>query len=247
MKNIPAIFARLAALYKLAKQWNNSSELRQSHAKELLQRWYPISNDLRGSLPELYCDLPTRIYPSLGDYNVRVREDLFIDLFSDIDYALEVRANSEIGVTEFSEMKDTENLNRVFVSHGRSNDWREVQDYIEKDLSFLTLELAQEPNLGRTIFQKLEEESKKCSFAVIVMTGDDADVAGAPRARENVIHEIGYFQAKYGPSRLCLLHEEGTNIPSNIHGIVYIPFPKSLVSASFSVLGRELNAALKTI
>jgi hypothetical protein len=34
-----------------------------------------------------------------------------------------------------------------------------------------------------------------------------------------------------------------TNIPSNIHGLVYIPFPKGLVSAAFGVLGRELRTA----
>ena len=75
------------------------------------------------------------------------------------------------------------------------------------------------------------------------MTGDDDIGIGAPRARENVMHEIGFFQGKYGLANVCLLHEEGTNIPSNIHGLVYIPFPKDLVSAAFGVLGRELRAA----
>jgi hypothetical protein len=42
---------------------------------------------------------------------------------------------------------------------------------------------------------------------------------------------------------VCLLHEEGTNILSNIHGLVYIPFPKGLVSATFGVLSRELRVA----
>jgi predicted nucleotide-binding protein len=74
------------------------------------------------------------------------------------------------------------------------------------------------------------------------MTGDDADSAGQIRARENVIHEIGFFQGKYGLSRICLLHEEGVNIPSNIHGLVYTPFPKGAVSASFGLLVRELKA-----
>ncbi len=63
----------------------------------------------------------------------------------------------------------------------------------------------------------------------------------APRVRENVMHEIGFFQGKYKLSGVCLLHEEGTNIPTNIAGVVYIPFPKGLVSASFGVLARELR------
>ena len=74
------------------------------------------------------------------------------------------------------------------------------------------------------------------------MTGDDLDSDGNPRARENVMHEIGYFQGKFGLSAVCLLHEEGTSIPSNIHGLVYIPFPKGYVNATFSALMRELKA-----
>lgn len=92
--------------------------------------------------------------------------------------------------------------------------------------------------------QKLNDEAEKCSFAVVVMTGDDQMGTGSPRARENVLHEIGFFQGKLGLENVCLLHEEGTSIPSNIHGLVYIPFPKGLVSAGFGVLARELNAAL---
>jgi predicted nucleotide-binding protein len=116
-----------------------------------------------------------------------------------------------------------------------------VQAYIERDLDIRTLELAQEPNLGRTVLQKLDEESRRCTSAVIVMTGDDPVPEGSPHARENVLHEIGFFQGKFGLSAVCLLHEEGTNIPSNIHGLVYIPFPKGYVSATFGLLTRELK------
>ena len=74
------------------------------------------------------------------------------------------------------------------------------------------------------------------------MTGDDIDLEGNRRARENVLHEIGYFQAKFGLSAVCLLHQEGTNIPSNIHGLVYIPFTEGCVEATFGALTRELNS-----
>ena len=59
--------------------------------------------------------------------------------------------------------------------------------------------------------------------------------------RENVLHEIGYFQGKFGLAAVCLLHEEGTTLPSNIHGLVYIPFPKKHIEATFGPLARELK------
>lgn len=130
---------------------------------------------------------------------------------------------------------------RVFLSRGRSGDWREVQAYIERDLQIKTLELAQQANKGRTVLQKLDEESGQCSFAVVVMTGDDDLGTENPRARENVMHEIGYFQGKFGLNNVCILYEEGTNIPSNIHGLVYVSFPKGMVRATFGDLARELR------
>ncbi|WP_041432341.1 TIR domain-containing protein [Thiobacillus denitrificans] len=159
-------------------------------------------------------------------------------LARDIDQIFELRANSELAPPLIA----AATTRRVFISHGRAPDWREVQAYVEKDIGLPTLELAQEPNQGRTILAKLMEASGQCDSAVIVMTGDDLDAAGQARARENVIHEIGFFQGKYGLGRVCLLHEEGVSIPSNIHGLVYTPFPKGMVSACFGVLTRELKA-----
>jgi predicted nucleotide-binding protein len=74
------------------------------------------------------------------------------------------------------------------------------------------------------------------------MSGDDVDASGQPHARENVLHEIGYFQAKYGRRNVVLLYEDGVNIPSNLGGIVYAAYPKGTVQASFDVLDRELRA-----
>jgi predicted nucleotide-binding protein len=133
---------------------------------------------------------------------------------------------------------------RIFISHGKSGDWREVQDYVQREVGIETLELAQEPFLGRTILQKLDDESNKCGYAVIIMTGDDPH-GDELRARENVIHEIGFFQGRYGLDRVCLLYEQGVNIPSNIHGLGYVQFPTGLVKAGFADLRREIEAAFR--
>ena len=205
---------------------------------------------LREELPDYYGDFaefPVTPQLALGgviDANGKqvfaYGRDQVKRLAQDIDQIFEIRANSELAVPKASKSK-----RRVFISHGRAADWREVQTYIEKDISLDTLELAQEANQGRTILGKLWDESEKCNCAVIVMTGDDLDSDGQARARENVIHEIGFFQGRYGLDRIVLLHEDGVNIPSNIHGVVYTPFPKGLVSASFGVLVRELNAMFR--
>jgi predicted nucleotide-binding protein len=247
---VPIIFAKLAALYKELKGRFDSLADRDYLPYDLIEyypRYVVIREQLSNELPELYSDLPVRESPK-EDLPGLFKKSHFESLIRDIEYILEVKANSELRFEiETEEPVSDERPARIFISHGRSPDWREVQDYVEKDLNIPTLELAQEPSKGRTVLQKLNEESNKCSFAVVVMTGDDHLGIGAPRARENVMHEIGFFQAKYGLANVCLLHEEGTNIPSNIHGLVYVPFPKGLVSATFGVLGRELRSAFANL
>jgi len=203
---------------------------------------------LRGLLPALYDDFqsiltepslemyqPDTTLPKVFHYN---RDQLEL-LARDIDQLFEIRANSELSQPVQQPSTDPK---RSFISHGRSADWREVQAFIEKDVGLATLELSQEPSSGQTIIEKLERNASTCDSAVIVMTGDDIDADGQARARENVMHEIGFFQAKYGRSRVCLLHEEAVSIPTNLSGVVYVPFPKGNISASFGVLSRELKA-----
>jgi len=160
-------------------------------------------------------------------------------LVRDIDQIFEIRANSEL------EQPKPMLPSCVFISHGRSNDWRAVQSFTEKDVKLPTIELAQEPNLGRTIIEKLIDNAKRCDSAVIVMTGDDTANDDQARVRENVMHEIGFFQGMYGRRAIILLHEESVNIPTNLAGVAYIPFPKGNIEAGFHVLQRELRAIYK--
>jgi predicted nucleotide-binding protein len=211
---------------------------------DYFERYGKLSDELKRLSPELYSDISVRAAPHINETSDNDGRG-YVDkkhlrlLLMDIEEIFELRANSQIG-------SDVAKLPRkIFISHGRSPDWHKVQAYIEKDIRVATLELAQEANRGRTVLQKLNEEAARCSYAVIVMTGDD-DIGAdePPRTRENVMHEIGFFQGRYGLEGICLLYEEGTSIPSNIHGLVYVPYPKGYVEATFGALRREIEAAL---
>ena len=158
-------------------------------------------------------------------------------LSRDILQVFEIRASSE-HTAPLAKVA----LRRIFISHGHASDWREVQSHIEKDLELTTLELAQEASGGQTIIEKLEARSAQCDAAVIVMSGDDLDQSGQLRARENVMHEIGYFHGRYGRKQVIMLHEDGVVIPTNLSGIVYVPYPKGTPNAAFGTLDRELRA-----
>lgn len=199
---------------------------------------------IRASYPDLFGDIPdVPAVPAAVDLHSMPTGDFhrgqLQHLARTIDEVFEIRASSALTMPP---TPDKPAPRRVFISHGRAQDWRAVQAYIEKDLALSTMELAQEASGGRTIIEKLEGGAEQCDSAVIVMTGDDADAEGQARARENVIHEIGYFHGRYGRAKVILLHENGVNVPSNLSGIVYIPFPKDMVSAAEGTLSRELHA-----
>ncbi|GGI23647.1 TIR domain-containing protein [Pedobacter mendelii] len=243
MNNSSITFAKLAGLDKKVSLTLSRRNL--SYDSDIVIEYYNLYIFLRAKLikeiPELYSELPVRKIPTaqytLNDGQRRgyIESSYLRTIKEDLSYIFEVRSNSRIGETTIDKP------NRIFISHGKSTEWYKLQAYLEKTLNYKTLELAQEANQGRTIMQKLGEESDKCRYAIIVMTGDDEQGEDKPRARENVMHEIGFFQGKYGFRNVCLLYEENTSLPSNIHGLVYIPFTRGMIEATFGALSRELS------
>lgn len=244
MDKISILFAKFAGLQKNFKQinWGNGRTV-GSIIEHLFKQYDKCTIELKELLPELFSDLPDVKIPAPLGSGIKGETIYTINqatpIIQNIDYIIEVRANYRVG----ENIMNKERPKKIFISHGRSKEWYKLQAYIEKDIKLETLELAQEPILGRTVLQKLNDEAGRCGYAVIVMTGDDI-VGEEVRARENVMHEIGFFQGKYGLQNVTLLHEEGVNIPSNIHGLVYIPFPKDTVEATFGALTRELKAQI---
>jgi len=236
------LLAKIAALKKSFEnlEYLNGQRCLGVSLEPLLPRYKNLVSQIKIEFEHIYDDLPDLALPiTIGSSNSgRLYQKSDIQpLVDNLDYILEVYSNMRIGENYDKKEKSY----RIFISHGSSDLWRKLQAYLEKDLEYNTLELAQEANLGRTILQKLYEEAKKCSSAVIVMTGDDVANESEIRTRENVMHEIGFFQGFYGLENVILLHESGVNIPSNIHGLVYIPFAKDTIESTFGSLYRELK------
>jgi predicted nucleotide-binding protein len=239
--NIIAKVSGLLKSFSLLERGSNNRVL-DCQVTHLLDQYYYLVDLIRAELPELFHDLPELKRPSSVGSNGKneIYEWREISpLISNLNYIIEVRTNLNAVFMKEEKLKSK----RVFITHGRSQDWRALQSHIEKVLKIETLELAQEPNLGLTVLQKLDEYSNKCGYAVIVMTGDDS-VGDETRARENVLHEIGFFQGRYGLRNVILLHEDGVSIPSNIQGLVYIAFPKGMIHATFGALQNDIQALI---
>lgn len=62
------------------------------------------------------------------------------------------------------------------------------------------------------------------------------------RARQNVVFEFGYFVGLLGRDRVCCLYKGDVELPSDMDGIVYVPFKKSVSEAKPEII-KELKAA----
>ncbi len=132
----------------------------------------------------------------------------------------------------------------IFVSHGHNELLMlKLKDFIVTRLEKKPIILSQQPSKGLTVVEKLEKVSEVCCFAIILMTKDDEQINGGIRPRQNVIHEIGFCQGKYGRSRVVLLAEKGVELFTNISGIVRIDFEPDHFDSVFDMLRLEIEEA----
>ena len=116
--------------------------------------------------------------------------------------------------------------NRVFIVHGHDHGKRDAVALLLKTLDLDPITLSEQPNGGRTIIEKFEHNAD-VGFAIVLITADDVggvDVGQLkPRARQNVILELGYFVGRLKRARVCALYESGVELPSDIIGVGYVP------------------------
>jgi predicted nucleotide-binding protein len=62
-----------------------------------------------------------------------------------------------------------------------------------------------------------------------------------PRARQNVIFELGFFAGKLGRGRVCLLRKGHVEIPSDLYGVIYTEMDSA--DGWQTKLVKELKAA----
>lgn len=133
---------------------------------------------------------------------------------------------------------------RVFVVHGHDEGAKEgVARFLER-LDFLPVILHEQANQGRTVIEKIEAHGD-VHFAVVLLTPDDTGcVKGGepePRARQNVLLELGYFIGRLGRDKVCALKRGEVEIPSDFAGVVWEKMDDG--GGWKQALGRELQAA----
>lgn len=140
--------------------------------------------------------------------------------------------------------------NSVFIVHGHDDAMKlTVKEFLVK-LKLNPIILHEQIDQGETIIEKIERESKNVSYAVILLSSDDVGKAVTeevyhPRARQNVILELGYFTGKLGRNRTFNLLQKPTEgeleQPNDFSGVIYHQYDSS--GGWKLKLGQSLQAA----
>lgn len=105
---------------------------------------------------------------------------------------------------------------------------------------------------SKTIIEQLEKyiDEEKVDYAIVLMTPDDE---GHPkslvnekkfRPRQNVVLELGMVLGKLKRKNIAILVKKIDNFeyPSDIHGVLYLPFGEKLEEDVRVKLAQEMNA-----
>lgn len=134
---------------------------------------------------------------------------------------------------------------KIFIVHGHDEAAREGLARFCENIGFEAIILHEQASRGMTVAEKLREYGD-VGFAVVLLTPDDVGRAVKetdlrPRARQNVLLELGYFVGRLGADRVCALMRGAVEIPSDYVGVVYTEFDQA--GAWKNKLGLELQAA----
>lgn len=142
---------------------------------------------------------------------------------------------------------------KVFVVHGHDEQSREQLELVIHKLGLDPFVLANSGGGGLTIIEALEAEigpsPNNARFGIVLMTPDDIGYSktdgpdnAEPRARQNVVLEMGMLISAIGRGNVAILKKGHLEAPSDAQGILYIPF-NDHVKESVPKLADRLRAA----
>ncbi|MEA4926331.1 MAG: nucleotide-binding protein [Syntrophomonadaceae bacterium] len=145
--------------------------------------------------------------------------------------------------------KRQDTKHKVFLVHGKDNNAKAELESLIYRVGLEPVVLHRQANLGKTIIEKVEKYSE-VDYAVVLLTPDDVGALFVkdgfpdlkPRARQNVLFELGYFCGLLGRSKVSCIMKSTVEKPSDIDGIVYLPYSNCVDEIEYD-LRLELKEA----
>lgn len=152
-------------------------------------------------------------------------------------------------------MAEPDRGSTIFVVHGRDHDARDQLELVLRRLGLEPYVLQTTGGGGDTLIEALERmigKAAQSSFGIVLATPDDMGYLKAEgsqdakaRARQNVIMEMGMLLASLTRKRCAILTRGYVELPSNMGGVITIPFNDHVREAVPKLVQRLQEAGFK--
>jgi predicted nucleotide-binding protein len=117
----------------------------------------------------------------------------------------------------------------VFIVHGNDEEKKEAVATLLTQMELEPVILHEQPGHAMALIEKFEHY-EDVVFAIIILTGDDYGYAqgkpeeSKPRPKQDVVFDLGFLIGRFQGQHVCVLYEEGLEMPSDYEGAVFIPY-----------------------
>ena len=139
---------------------------------------------------------------------------------------IETVANVFEASREASKLPDdpVQSKGKIFIGHGGSTLWQDLHHHLVNLQGYEVDAYEVGVRAGHGVRDILESMLDSSYMAFLIMTGEDETAEEQIRPRQNVVHELGFFQGRLGFPRGIAVVEEGIELFSNVYGIQQIRF-----------------------
>lgn len=220
--------------------------------QELKDRLLPL--DLEGE----WCSLPNRVWKfkcrdKAGLNWSETQGTIWFDGAEAVREALRIKVEGIL--TDGVAPAPIDSDSKIFVVHGRDHEARDQLELILRRLGLAPYVLQVTGGGGDTLIEALERmigKTAQSAFGIVLATPDDMGYLkteksedAKPRARQNVTMEMGMLLASLTRKRCAILTKGYVELPSNMGGVITIPFNEHVREAVPKLVQRLQEAGFK--
>ena len=135
---------------------------------------------------------------------------------------------------------------KIFVVHGHDTGALEQLELVLRRLGLNPYILQNNDGESKTLIEALEQRTyKEAALGIVLLTPDDfgypkskTDEDRQPRARQNVILELGMVLASLGRERMVLLKKGALELPTDVSGVIYLEFNEHVKEVAVKLATR---------
>lgn len=142
---------------------------------------------------------------------------------------------------------------KIFVVHGHDTHALEQLELVLRRLGLDPYILQNNDGESKTLIEALEQQIyREAAFGIVLLTPDDygypkskTDQDRQPRARQNVILELGMVMASLGRERMVLLKKGALELPTDVNGVIYLEFNDHVKEVTVKLASRMKGSGIE--